>query len=326
MQFSSRLVYSASVLTWTWLSSSAAADLDVGSLAQQGAAHSVPAPDQLESVVVEANEPRYVAPTLRDRIGRIWAPVLINGKGPFRLVLDTGANSSAIIPSVADQLGIPLVDTKVVRLHGVTGSAAVPLVQVETMEVGDLLIDDPRLPVVADVFGGAEGVLGGRGLNDKRIFIDFRNDRIQISRSRNQATPSGFTRIPIDTSRGQLPMMDISIGSIRTKAILDTGAQRTIGNNSLREALLRRQRESLDEKIVGVTLDVADGQSIAVPPITLGGVSVRNARIVFGDMFIFDKWDLADTPALLIGMDVIGTLDVLVIDYKRRELQVRTRS
>ena len=39
---------------------------------------------------IQAPEPRYVAPTRRDRIGRIWAPVYINDKGPFRLVLDTG--------------------------------------------------------------------------------------------------------------------------------------------------------------------------------------------------------------------------------------------
>src|SRR6185436_12725945 len=41
----------------------------------------------IDEVIVEAAQPRYVAPTLRDSIGRIWAPVFINGKGPFRLVL-----------------------------------------------------------------------------------------------------------------------------------------------------------------------------------------------------------------------------------------------
>src|SRR5918993_608268 len=50
-----------------------------------------------EEVVVAAPEPRYVAPTRRDRIGRVWAPVYINGQGPFRLVLDTGANRTAVI-------------------------------------------------------------------------------------------------------------------------------------------------------------------------------------------------------------------------------------
>src|SRR5215831_9586546 len=90
--------------------------------------------EPLDSVTVEGNEPRYVAPTLRDRIGRIWAPVLINGRGPFRLVLDTGANSSAVIPSVAQTLGISFRDTSnVVQLHGVTGSAIVPIIMVDTL-------------------------------------------------------------------------------------------------------------------------------------------------------------------------------------------------
>src|SRR6267143_2414112 len=62
----------------------------------------------LPQVIVEAPGPRYVAPTRWDRIGRIWAPVLINDRGPFRLVLDTGASRSAINASVAAALGIDL--------------------------------------------------------------------------------------------------------------------------------------------------------------------------------------------------------------------------
>jgi predicted aspartyl protease len=276
-------------------------------------------------VLVEAPEPRYVAPTLRDRIGRIWAPVMINGKGPFRLVLDTGANSSVVIPSVARSLGIPVREGNPVQLHGVTGSAVVPTISVESIEIGDLLIDGARLPVVADVFGGAEGVLGPTGLGDKRIFIDFANDLINISRSKGQASPSGYTRVPLTMSSGQLPMFEIRIGNIRTMAILDTGAQLTLGNISLREALLRRAREGVDQSIVGVTLDVAHGKSIPIPSIALGGIEIRNMRVVFGDMFIFDKWDMTRDPAILIGMDVIGSLDKLVIDYKLRELHIRAR-
>ena len=59
----------------------------------------------LGEIAVTAPEPRYVAPTLRDRLGRIWAPVYLNGKGPFRLVLDTGASSSAIISESRDGSG-----------------------------------------------------------------------------------------------------------------------------------------------------------------------------------------------------------------------------
>jgi predicted aspartyl protease len=276
-------------------------------------------------VVVEGADPMYVAPTLRDRIGRIWAPVLINGQGPFRLVLDTGANSSALLPSVAQALGIPLHESKKVRLHGVTGTAVVPIVMVDSLEVGDLFLDGERLPIVPDVFGGAQGILGGKGFSDKRIFIDFGNDQIRIARSRGQPAPFGYTSVPIKITNGQLLMMDIRIGSVRTKAVLDTGAQQTIGNNALHEALIRSSHDATDQTIIGVTLDVAHGKSVPVPPIALGGIEIRNMRVTFGDMYIFEQWKMTHEPAMLIGMDVIGTLDTLIIDYKMRELQMRAR-
>src|SRR5690606_32715782 len=44
----------------------------------------------------DGEEALYASPTRRDRIGRIIAPVIINGQGPFRFVVDTGATHSAI--------------------------------------------------------------------------------------------------------------------------------------------------------------------------------------------------------------------------------------
>src|ERR1700751_1535296 len=114
--------------------------------------------EQLEEVVVQTTEPRFVAPTRRDRIGRIWAPVLIDGKGPYRLVLDTGANHSAITARAAQSLGgTPVANTVV---NAFTGSAKVAMLGVNTMEVGDMLLGPTELPVLMDVFGGAQGVLG----------------------------------------------------------------------------------------------------------------------------------------------------------------------
>jgi hypothetical protein len=47
--------------------------------------------------------------------------------------------------------------------------------------------------------------------------------------------------------------------------------------------------------------------------------------ITYGDMYIFDRWQLMNEPTLVLGMDVLGTVDVLVIDYRLRELQIRLR-
>ena len=287
-----------------------------------------PAEPEISQIVVQAPEPRYAAPTLRDRIGRIWAPVVINRRGPYRLVLDTGATRAAVIPQVVDSLGVPVAQLASVRVTGVTGSAIVPLVPINTMVVGDLTVDSTNLPVVADVFGGAQGVLGTEGLHDKRVLIDFGHDRVSIMRSRGQLDrKAGFEILPLHQLRDQLLALDVRVGNIRAKAIIDTGAQVSIGNTALRMALARRGvKDVTKEEIEGVTLDVAYGDMMRAPPISAGAVRFTGVSITYADMYIFDRWHLLDQPTLVLGMDVLGTVDVLVIDYRLRELQVRLRS
>jgi hypothetical protein len=284
-----------------------------------------PAPP-VEEVLVTAPEPKYVAPTTRDRIGRIWAPVLINGKGPFRLVLDTGASHSAVIQRVVDALGLP-VKTRGAWLRGVTGSAVVATVKVDSLEFGELRVDDVTLPIVPDAFGGADGVLGGDGLQDKRILIEFRKDRISIARSHGAPAPAGFAVLPFKYNHLRGMRAEVIVGGIKTIAVIDTGGQATVGNSALREALARarRERNVTEGSVQGVTEEIQQGAVARVPSIVAGELVVRDAGVLFSDLHIFDQWDLRSKPAMLIGMDVLGVIDTLVIDYKRSELQIRPR-
>ncbi len=291
-----------------------------------GSAAPLPA-EELSEVIVQTTEPRFVAPTRRDRIGRIWAPVLIDGKGPYRLVLDTGANRSAITARTAQTLGIPPAEGGGTRVTGFTGSGMFPTIHVERLEVGDLLIGPTELPVLADVFGGAQGVLGIEGLQNKRIYADFTRDRLEISRSHGERARRDFTVVPLRMIKGGLLVAEVRVGSVRAKAIVDTGAQGTIGNLALRDALMRHPpRNAAREDIIGVTLDVQSGDTIAAPDIDFGPhLSVHGVRVIFGDMYLFQHWKLTDEPTLTLGMDLLGSFDVLIIDYNRRELQIRLR-
>ena len=295
----------------------------------------VPAPERplqvkpvpLEVVDVVGEEPRYVAPTRRDRIGRIWAPAAVNGQGPFRLVLATGASHSALTPHLAQTLGLQADPAETVMLRGATGSVAVPMVPVESLEVGDLLMNPRQLAVIPDALGGADGVLGMDELANKRIHIDFRHDRITIMRSKNQRADGGFETIPVKFLHGRLLVADAYMGGVPVKAIIDTGGQATLGNQALRYALAERRRRQMQEgkldQIVGSTLDVQVGTRLGTPAIALGSIMVRNTAMTFADFEIFKHWKMTDEPAMLIGMDVLGLLDTLIIDYRRKELQVK---
>jgi len=279
--------------------------------------------EQLEEVIVQTTEPRYVAPTNRDRIGRIWAPVLIDGKGPYRMVLDTGATRSAITVRAAQSLGNPKEAPTLVT--GFTGQAVVPTIHVSSMEFGELAIGPTELPVLMDVFGGAQGVLGIEGLGNKRIVADFTRDRIEIVRSHGERAHRDFKVVPLREVRGLL-IADVRLRNIHCKAIIDTGAQGTIGNLALRQALMRHPpSDAKHADITGVTLDVQSGDDIRAPDIDFGDLTVHGAHIVFGDMYLFHRWHLAEQPALSLGMDLLGSFDVLIIDYNRHELQIRPR-
>lgn len=283
------------------------------------------APTPLPDVTVSAPEPRYVAPTTRDRIGRIWAPVHIDGQGPYRLVLDTGASHSALTSRVAAELKMPI-EPDAVLLRGTTGSMVAGRVRARTLEVGELVVEDATMPVVADAFGGADGVLGAQGLRDKRIVIEFLRDRISIAHSRRQLPPTGFERLPFRFHPARGMRVELKVGSVRTIGVIDTGAQRTVGNLALRDALLRgRERREVQESIIGITQDVQQGTLLRVPPIAAGKLTIRSAGMTFTDLHIFELWGLTEQPAVLIGMDVLGVLDTLVIDYRRSELHLRTR-
>ena len=288
---------------------------------------SAPLLEPVPEVSIEAPEPKYVAPTLRDSIGRIWAPVLIDGKGPFRLVLDTGASHSAVTAAVAQSIGSSLDESRVL-LRGVMGMVEVPTVHVANLIVGDLQIDQTSLPIVPDALGGAQGVLGTEGLLDKRIYIDFRHDLITIKRSHGQRAEYGFVTVPVTVLPDHLLAATVYVGSIRATAIIDTGAQTSIANHALRQALIGRRKhfQFTSDQLTDTTDTVGVGEGADVPPIHLGSITIRSAHITMGEeVGIFDAWKLADKPALLIGMDAIGTVDVLVIDYRRSELQILVR-
>jgi len=280
---------------------------------------------QLDEIVVREPEPKFVAPTRRDRIGRIWAPVLIDGKGPYRLVLDTGANHSAVTERTAQSLGAPTATEAPALVTGFTGSAMVPTIAVSSIDIGAFALGPANLPVLADVFGGAEGVLSLNELRNERIFADFAHDRLEIAPSQGEHAPRGFAIVRLQLVGG-LPMAEILVGGVSTRAIIDTGAQSSVGNLALRKALARQaSRKASREDIIGVTLQAQSGDSLPSPDIQLGHLTIRGMTVVFGDMYLFQHWNLTREPTLAIGMDLLGSFDVMIIDYSRREMQLQLR-
>jgi predicted aspartyl protease len=276
-------------------------------------------------VALSEQEPLFASPTRLDRIGRILAPVFINGQGPFRLVVDTGASHTTISPALAARLGLLALPDSTVMLNGVTGAEIVPAVTLDRVQAGDLIVEGRRAPVITtDIMAGADGILGVAGLTRERITVDFREDRISISRSKGSRGLSEMLRIPAVRLSGGLLMVMARVGGVRVKAIIDTGAERSLGNAALRDALRNRNRLDAPRftSVFGTTAAITQGELRGIPPVVMGGATISDMDLVFGDFHIFKAWDMEGRPAMLIGMDVLGAVEQLIIDFYRREVYV----
>jgi predicted aspartyl protease len=298
-------------------------------LAASNAAHgngepvASPAMPTLEPAVVEP-EPLYAAPTRSDRAGRIVASVEVNGRGPFRFIVDTGANRSAVSARLATELQLAPSAAGHVDLHGVTGNATLPSVDVATLRAGELVITPGPLPILAHkVFADTDGILGMEGFEDYRIDVDFSADRVSIERSTGKRPRGEFVLIRARNYRGLL-VVDGTVSGIAVKAIIDTGAERTLGNAALHDALSSRIRNErrTSSRVIGATEQTYIGTSFVVPALRIGTTRLTNLPITFGDMHVFNVWELSDEPAVLIGMDFIGTLRRFAVDYRRVEVQI----
>jgi len=81
---------------------------------------------------------------------------MINGRGPFRLIVDTGASYFHCLPTVVQTLGLQPSEDAPFLVNGITGSARVPSVLIDHLQAGDLKLLLVRLPVIwAPVMAGA---------------------------------------------------------------------------------------------------------------------------------------------------------------------------
>jgi hypothetical protein len=117
--------------------------------------------------------------------------------------------------------------------------------------------------------------------------------------------------------------LSMQVGGVRGLAVIDTGSERTLGNLALRDALKLRTRtgaEALVTSVYGATEQVERGEIWRAPTIVIDTMRINDVQVVYGDFHIFKVWEMQDTPAMIVGMDVLGTVGSLGIDFKNEDV------
>lgn len=265
-------------------------------------------------------------PTTRDYVGRVVAAVMVDGRGPYRFIVDTGANESTISPKLAAALGLAPSTTRSLRIAGVTGTEIVPSVSIESLRAGAMVIAHSRIPVVwSPIMTGADGILGAAGLAQDSLLVDFLHNTVVIHTADDVGIPAGYARVQATRLRSGLLSVPGEVGGVPVDAIIDTGSPQTLGNMALYRALYSNPNGGGTANVFGVTKQVRPGNVQVAPTVDLGAIRIGNAVLVFGDFPIFEVWGLTARPVIILGMDVLGTVDAFAIDFRHAAIGVAPR-
>jgi predicted aspartyl protease len=252
---------------------------------------------------------------------------MVDGRGPFRFIVDTGANESTISPKLAAALGLVPSISRPVRVAGVTGTAIVPSVAIESLRAGAFVIAHSQLPLISSpIMTGADGILGAAGLAQDSLLVDFLHNTVEIRTADSSGIPLGAVRLRATRLRTGLLSVPGDVGDIAVDAIIDTGSPQTLGNLALYRALYSEPRGGGKARVYGATKQVRPGDVHLAPEVDLGTLRIGNAVLVFGDFPIFKVWGLTEHPVIILGMDVLGTVDALTIDFRHAEIGVTPRA
>lgn len=315
-------------LHWIFVAAMAAC-----STAGHAFADCVPAPElaayAFSAAPADPAEAAAAGPTRSDRMGRIVAPVTVNGRGPYRFIVDTGANRSAIAERLAVELGLQ--PTGEGEVHNVYGVSEAPFISVDSLQYGNVPLRGDVLPLLrGDVLAGEHGLLGVDGMAGRRLRIDFERNCIEIIPSRNAPSLRRWSELHGEMRFGHLVIVDGVIAGVRARVFLDTGSDASLANVALNEAIALRVGRNLsrEESITAYSAGrpVVLDRAMLIPRMSLGSIEVRNITAYVGDFHIFNLWQLSSEPTLLVGMDVLSQSGALAIDYGRARVYIRPRA
>lgn len=162
----------------------------------------------------------------------VYVDVMLNGKGPFHFILDTGG-ANVIDPSVVKELGVVSGGSSQVTGVGSVSSES-SFAVVKRLQIGNALITHQVFIVlpIARSLGMAhgmpmDGVIGYEVLSRFVTTFEYSNKKVVFHMPGSYTRPLGATVIPI-VHYGTQPQFACIIDGVPTTCTLDTGARQSI--------------------------------------------------------------------------------------------------
>jgi hypothetical protein len=152
--------------------------------------------------------------------------MMINGKGPYLFVFDTGkmGEEIGIGQDIEKSFQFEIVDTLVLGDPSGKNDIQVPIVSIPSVSLDSLSFVRVKATVDPHLVAGVSGIVGLLFFKDYLLTLDLFHHQLILERAEPGLTP-GSNTIRYKSMMG-IPVIQISIGSHNTEAQLDCGNAR----------------------------------------------------------------------------------------------------
>ena len=240
--------------------------------------------------------------------------VEINGKGPFDVIVDTGADITVIDQALAAELELPVLGQREIGSPMAETHLSHDEVQMRSLCIGDALIEDV-VGVTMDlqsIFGKIEAphaVLSAASFKGWLMTLDFPGERVLMKQGE---LPAADGKTILDyTAEAYVPHIAVTVGDIELVAAMDTGAPSML---SLPGDYMNKLTLQSEPKVVGMGRTVDASFEILAAPLDgklmVGAESFVSPSITFNER----------SPKPVLGMRALGEFRI-TLDCSNRRVQ-----
>lgn len=273
--------------------------------------------DKVDSTT-QATDMRY----RQDGYERMTVPVRVAGHGPYRFLIDTGADRTAISRELADRLRLQ--GRSSTMLHSIAGVSEVGTANVPVLDMTAKQVKNVDAALLDEGNIGADGILGLDSLHSQRILFDFKKQTLTIVPADVRIPEGDSIVVTGRIKNGRLIVTTAYAENNPVTIVVDTGAQYSIGNEALLRKLSHggRLKRTGDVELTSVAGEKLTGQYTIVKELNVGGVTLKELPVVFADSHAFKRLGINDKPALLLGMNALRSFEKVSIDFAKKKLRV----
>jgi predicted aspartyl protease len=156
--------------------------------------------------------------------GKPFAMVTVNGRGPFRFVIDTGTGGEAFVTQeLVERLGLPVTGQARLRDPSGQGGQRVPMVTIQSLEVAGVEFAGVKAAehALSNDDGACDGLLGFTLFRDYLLTLDFPNRKILLAEG--SLRPDGEHNVLPFRMPDGVPIVPLRVAGMQVDAQIDSG-------------------------------------------------------------------------------------------------------